>query len=207
MDTVVLGEVGGKMTFIVEYEAVNEGVLPIDPAVFDMVLEDASGKRYMLDAETSARGQYGAIKEVIEPGNSTRRSAGYIIPKDIATPLKWLFRADTQSANVLRQILPFKSPPAQPAIPDVVLTDAFLDAQNDVLVISGAVFNDGESNLEVTLNDIHLSAGTGDGVLQAASPLLPWTIFPGNSQEFEMQFTSPGDTEPCCWISCDLLLR
>ena len=170
LDTAILDEVAGKMTFIVEFEVVNEGPLAIDPAVFDMVLEDASGKRYMLDAETSTRGQYGAPKEVIAPGKSTRRSAGYIIPKEITTPLMWLFRADTQSSNILRQILPFKLPPSQPAIPDVVLTEVFLDAQHDVIVISGQIFNDGESNLEVALNDMHLSAGTGEGVLQAASP-------------------------------------
>ena len=195
LDTVVLGEIGGKTTFIVEYEVVNEGPVGIDPAVFDMVLEDASGKRYMLDAETSTRGQYGASKEEIEAGKSTRRSAGYIIPKDIATPLTWLFRADTQSPNVLRQILPFKPPPSEPAIPDVVLTDVFLDSQFDVIVISGSVFNDGELNLEVTANDMHLSAGTGEGVLQAASPPLSWTIAPGASQEFEIQFTIPQDTD------------
>jgi hypothetical protein len=195
LDTVALGEISEQTIFIVEYEVVNEGAFAIDPAVFDMVLEDASGKRYMLDAEASARGQYGAPREVIDRGMSTRRSAGYIIPKEIATPLTWLFRADTQSPNVTRQILPYKLPPVQPAIPDVVVTDVFLDAQNDVLVISGTVFNDGESNLAVTVNDTHLSAGTGEGVLQAASPLLPWTISPGASQEFEIQFTVPRDTD------------
>jgi len=195
LDTIVLGEISGKTIFIVEYEVVNEGAVTIDPAVFDMILEDASGKRYLLDAGASAQGQYGAPKEVIERGKSTRRSAGYIIPKEIATPLTWLFRADTQSPNVTRQILPFKLPPSQPAIPDVELTDVFLDAQHDVIVISGTVFNDGESNLVVTLNDTHLSAGTGEGVLQAASPLLPWTISPGASQEFEIQFTVPRDTD------------
>ena len=107
----------------------------------------------------------------------------------------WLFRADTQSSNILRQILPFKLPPSQPAIPDVVLTEVFLDAQHDVIVISGQIFNDGESNLEVALNDMHLSAGTGEGVLQAASPALPWIINPGASQEFEIQYTSPGGTD------------
>jgi hypothetical protein len=195
LDTAVLGEVGGKTTFIVEYEVVNEGSAAVDPAVFDMVLEDASGKHYTLDAETSARGQYGAPKELIEQGKSTRRSAGYIIPKDIATPLTWLFRADTQSPNVVRQVLPFKLPPSQPAIPDVVLTDAFLDVRRDVIVISGTIFNDGESSLEVTANDLTLSAGTGTGVLQAASPPLAWTIGAGASQEFEIQFTVPPDTD------------
>ena len=195
LDTVVLDETGGKTTFIVEYEVVNEGAVTIDPAVFDMVLEDASGKRYTLDAETSARGQYGVPKENIDQGKSTRRSAGYIIPKDIATPLTWLFRADTQSPNVTRQILPFKLPPSQPALPDVVLTDVFLDMRHDVIVISGTIFNDGESNLEVTSNDMNLSAGTGKGSLLAASPPLSWTIGPDASQEFEIQFTVPQGTD------------
>ncbi len=195
LDTAVLGEISEKTVFIVEYEVVNEGEITIDPAVFDMILEDASGKRFTLDPDASARGQYGAPQESIERGQSTRRSAGYIIPKDIATPLTWLFRADTQSPNVTRQILPFKLPPVQPAIPDVVVTDVFLDAQHEVLVISGSIFNDGESNLSVTINDTHLSAGTGEGVLQAASPLLPWTIPPGASQEFEIQYTIPQNTD------------
>jgi hypothetical protein len=109
--------------------------------------------------------------------------------------LTWLFRADTQSPNVTRQILPFKLPPPQPAVPDVVLTDVFLDMQHDVIVISGTIFNDGESHLEVNANDMNLSAATGEGVLQAASPLLPWTIGAGASQEFEIQFTVPRDTD------------
>ena len=52
-----------------------------------------------------------------------------------------------------------------------------------------------ESNLQVTSQDITLSAGTGQGVLQAASPFLPWTITPGGSQEFEIQMSVPGGTD------------
>lgn len=195
LDTEILGEVAEKTTFIVEYEVVNESTAPVDPALFDIVLEDASGRRYVLDLEATSRGQYGAPVGTIVPGNSVRRSAGYIIPKDVATPLTWIFRADTQSPNIARQILPFELPAAQPAIPDVMLKDVFLDTQRDVLVASGTIFNDGESNLQVTSQDITLSAGTGQGVLQAASPFLPWTITPGGSQEFEIQLSVPGGTD------------
>lgn len=50
---------GGLKRFIVEYEVTNAGATPLDPNLFDMVLEDGLGQRYALNPETSAMGKAG----------------------------------------------------------------------------------------------------------------------------------------------------
>jgi hypothetical protein len=77
----------------------------------------------------------------------------------------------------------------------VELLEAFFDGRRDVIVISGTVYNDGESELNITSQDVVMTAGGGQTTLQASAPLLPWVVPPGGYQDFEMQFTTPEDTE------------
>jgi hypothetical protein len=84
------------------------------------------------------------------------------------------------------------SPPTPgPAVPDVELADVFLDGNRNVIVISGTVYNDGESDLNVTANDVEVTSGAGRSTLVVASPLLPWQVPVGGYQDFELQFTAP----------------
>jgi hypothetical protein len=182
-------------TFIVEYRITNRGETVIDPVTFDVVLQDDAGQRFTLNAEATAQGLYGRPTAPVQPGADVRGSAGYVLPSDVALPLTWIFRVDATSEDAARHVLAFDKPMPEPAEPFVQLTDAFYDADWDMIVIAGLVENQGETTLEVTTEDVSLTSGAGESVLQTASPLLPWIIDPGSEQSFELQFDRPQGTE------------
>lgn len=185
----------GSWYFLVEYVVTNTITSSIDPTFFDMVLEDGSGQRYIRSDEATARGQYGLLSLLIPPAGSARGSAGYVIPQTARAPLVWVFRADVTSTDQARLVVNFEPPRPRPAQPDVELYEAFLDEIRDVIVISGTVYNDGESTLQVAEGDVSLTAGSGRATLMASTPLLPWSVPGDDYQDFELQFGVPAGAE------------
>lgn len=184
---------GNTRYFVVEYQVTNETANPVDPAFFDLSLEGSEGQRYAPNEDATARGQYGKLQAPIPAGGSATGSVGYLIPRDIQPPLTWVFRADPASANTLRNVLPYEAPQPGPAQPSVELTSAFADGARNVIVINGTVRNLGETALSVTLADVSLTSSAGSSSLMASTPLLPWSIQPGQSQTFELQFNRPAN--------------
>ena len=181
--------------FVVEYQITNTLASVVDPTYFDMVLEDAAGQRYVLNEPASVLGSAGRLTGPIAAGGSALGSAGYVIPRGVSAPLVWRFRADPTSADQASVVLGFEPPRPGPAEPDVELYDVFLDADRDVIVISGTVYNDGESDLRVAAEAVEVTSGSGRSDLEISTPLLPWTIPPDDYQDFELQFKAPQDAD------------
>jgi hypothetical protein len=188
-------EVDAALYFIVEYQVTNESDAAINATFFDMVLEDSAGQRHMLDPAAADWGQYGVPTSDIAPGETTAGSAGYVVPRTMPSPVTWIFRGDTLSTNSTRFSLTFEAPQPGPASPDVQLTSVFDDVTRNVIVINGTIYNDGESPLVVTLDNIKFTYGNSAGTLQASMPLLPWNIGPDGFQDFEVQFSRPQGTD------------
>ncbi len=191
----VVQEAPESRYFVVEYRVTNSQSEPVDPAFFDLTLEDGDGQRYTTNPEATALGQYGPLQSAIEPGATVEASAGYQLPKDTRAPITWLFRSDPTSAETARYVLPYQPPPPSPPQPQVELESAFVDGRRDVIVINGVVRNMGESPLNVTLEDVSLTSSTGESSLQASTPLLPWSVNGQGQQAFELQFTRPDDED------------
>ncbi len=181
--------------FVVEYRVTNDTGAEVNPAFFDMVLEDKNGQRYQVNDAVTASGEHGALQAPIPPDETVTGSAGYLVPRDMQPPITWIFRADPASANAARYVLPYEAPQPRPAQPDVELNSAFVDGRRNVIVINGVVYNDGETALNVTLGDVELTYGARSSSLQASTPLLPWTVAGGAQQAFELQFSRPADTD------------
>jgi len=181
--------------FIIEYQVTNESDTAMDATFFDMVLEDSAGQRYTLDPTATQLGQYGALARSVAPSETATASAGYAVPRTMPSPVTWIFRSDTTSANSTRFALTYEPPQPGPAIPDVQLSDVFDDRTRNVIVINGTIYNDGESPLVVTLDNIKFTYTGGTGTLQASTPLLPWNIGPDGFQDFEVQFSRPQGTD------------
>jgi len=177
--------------FVVEYQITSTLASAVDPTYFDMVLEDATGQRYVLTESATVLGDAGRLTALVGAGDSVRGSAGYVIPRTISGPLVWRFRVDPTSADQANVVLDFDPPKPGPAEPDVELYEVFLDADRDVIVISGTVYNDGESDLRVAAEAVEVTSGSGRSNLEISTPLLPWTIPPDDYQDFELQFTVP----------------
>jgi hypothetical protein len=180
---------------VVEYQITNTLASAVDPTYFDMVLEDAAGQRYVLNEPATVLGDVGRLTAPVGAGDSVRGSAGYVIPRTISAPLVWRFRADPTSADQATVVLGFEPPRPGPAEPDVELYEVFLDADRDVIVISGTVYNDGESDLRVAAEAVEVTSGSGRSNLEISAPLLPWTIPPDDYQDFELQFAVPQDAD------------
>jgi hypothetical protein len=174
--------------FVVEFVLTNTTQSAIEPAFFDMVLEDDARQRYIVNTEATEWGQYGRITYVIEAGASARGSAGYVIPTRIPPPLLWSFRADPTTSETARFGLDYRAPVPGPPEPDVELLDVFLDTARDVIVVSGTVYNDGQSALQVTTDVIQMTSGGGRAEIVAAAPQLPWTVAVDSYIDFELQF-------------------
>lgn len=177
--------------FVVEYQITNTLTTAVDPTYFDMILEDADGQRYTLNEAATSLGDAGRLMLQIAAGDAVRGSVGYVIPKTVSIPLVWRFRADPTAADQASVVLDFEPPKPGPAEPDVELYEAFLDADRDVIVVSGTVYNDGESDLRVAAESVEATSGSGRSNLEVSAPLLPWTIPPDDYQDFELQFTVP----------------
>ncbi|MCD6286284.1 MAG: DnaJ domain-containing protein [Anaerolineae bacterium] len=177
--------------FVIEYQITNTLASAVDPTYFDMVVEDAAGQRYVLNEPATVLGDAGRLTALVGAGDSVRGSAGYVIPRTISAPLVWRFRADPTSADQATVVLDFEPPRPGPAEPDVELYEVFLDADRGVIVISGTVYNDGESDLLVAAEAVEVTSGSGRSSLEISAPLLPWTIPPDDYQDFELQFAVP----------------
>lgn len=195
LESGVVEEMADSFYFVIEYQVTNESGADKDTAFFDMVLEDSAGQRYTLDANATGRGQYGPLTRVLAHGESARGSAGYLVPRAMPSPVMWIFRSDMTSANSTRFSLTYDPPQPAPPLPDVEISSVFYDAARNVIVINGTVYNDGETPLVVTLDNIKFTYGGGEGSLQASTPLLPWNIAPDGFQEFEVQFSRPQGTD------------
>ncbi len=191
LETRVTNEDAAMIYFIVEYQVTNESNQDVNASFFDMVLEDNAGQRYTLDSTATNLGQYGPLTRILAHGEKAAGSAGYAVPRDMPSPVTWIFRSDTLSANSTQFALTYEAPQPGPAIPDVQLSDVFDDPTRNVIVINGTIYNDGESPLVVTLDNIKFTYSGGIGTLQASTPLLPWNIGPDGFQDFEVQFSRP----------------
>ncbi len=179
--------------FVVEFQITNTTQSAIESTFFDMVLEDDARQRYILNEEATERGEYGRIGYVIEAGASARGSAGYLISTRTPPPLLWIFRADPTTAEAARFALDYRPPAPGPPQPDVELVDVFMDTRRNAIVVSGTVYNDGESALQVTAEAVQMTSGSGRGEIVAAAPQLPWTVAADTYIDFELQFTIPAN--------------
>jgi hypothetical protein len=187
---------GGELRyFVVEYRIYNGSGGEIDPALFELILEDGEGQRYAVSTEASQEGEYGLLEFPIPADSTIEGSAGYLVPRDLAPPLTWIFRPDPAVGDAARFSLPYSPPLAGPPQPQVTLSEAIIDTARDVVVLSGSVRNLGESDLPVTLEDVTLTSSAGAAQLRTSTPLLPWSVEPGGEQLFELQFSIPEDAD------------
>ncbi len=185
-----------NLQFFIEFSVTNTGATEINPALFNMILEDGNGQQWSESRGVSEDGDYGPLLYALAPGESADVSVGYLVPKDLKLPLTWIFRADpTVPQNMARFPIPYEPAQPEPAQPQVSLADAFADSTRDVIVVNGELRNVGEQPLYVTLSDVQLTSSRGETELRASTPLLPWTINPGGTQRFELQFSWPDDVD------------
>jgi hypothetical protein len=184
------------MYYLVEFSIENVGDAPISVDQISMRLRDGTGNTYLLSPSASDAGEHGPLSGDVEPGASTRATAGYLVPELLPSgSLIWIFSPHAGSGEEASVRIPYdggmtgESPPAQA---DATVTDAFLSKDGDTLVVEAEVRNTGATTLTVESTDINLSSTAGIGELTTTAPPLPWSIPPGRTQVIELQYQEPG---------------
>jgi len=188
----------GTMYYMVEFGVENVGTGPLDPAAFSMQLQDNVGIVYLLSPEGSAAGEHGPLSGPLQPGETAQTTAGYLVPETLPGPaLVWTFIPQPGSESRVSVSIPYEATMPEPSAAGKaeVALDAdgtFLDSSGAILIIAGQVRNVGGESLTVNLADISLTSSAGMSALRSAAPPLPWTIEPGQTQVFELQYEKPG---------------
>ncbi len=189
------GQPAGTTYYMVEFSVENIGTAPLASDEFGMQLQDGAGNKYALSPAASAAGEYGPLEGEIEPGDTVKGTAGYVVPDTLAGPdLTWVFTPQPGSELRASIAIPYAGGGGEPgpaAYADVSISDAFLSAGGDLWVIEGEISNVGQAPLTVALNDVSLNSNGGTSNLRVAAPPLPWTIQPGQTQVIELQYEKP----------------
>lgn len=179
--------------YLVAFTVENTGESPLSPDAFFMELRDSVGNVYPVSAAASRAGEAGPLSGEIEPGASAQGTAGHVVPDPLPVgELTWSF-SPGPGAPTARVTIPHEGGTSEEisAQPEVMLLDAFLGDDGNMLIIEGEVRNRGTEPLEVERADIRLSSSAGMSELATEAPPLPWTIEPGERQVIELQYPKP----------------
>ena len=186
----------GTMYYLVEFSVENVGIAPLDASAFNMQLQDDVGNIYLLSPTASEAGANGSLGGEIGTGSVMQGTAGYLVPETLVGPaLIWTFSPRLGSALASVSI-PYEASVEQPSVgerAEVTLDEdgTFLSSDGGNLVIGGQVHNVGEVPITVELSDISLTSSAGMSALVSNAPRLPWTLQPGETQVFELQYDTP----------------
>jgi hypothetical protein len=186
----------GTMYYLVEFSVENVGEAPLDTATFNMQLQDDVGSVYLLSPEASAAGSYGPLSGEIGVGVTMQGTAGYLVPETLAGPtLIWTFTPKPGSELRASVSIPYgaDTEPSLSSHAKVTIDEdsTFISSNGNRLVIGGEIENTGDAPLTVDPSDITLTSSAGMSALSSAAPPLSWTIEPGQTQVFELQFEKP----------------
>ncbi len=186
----------GTMYYLVEFSVENVGESPLDTAAFAMQLQDDVGSVYLLSPEASAAGNHGPLSGEIGVGGMMQGTAGYLVPETLVGPtLIWTFTPRPGSELKASVSIPYEADtePLGSGHAEVTIDEdsTFISSNGNRLVIGGEIENTGDAPITVDPSDITLTSSAGMSALSSAAPPLSWTIQPGATQVFELQFEKP----------------
>jgi hypothetical protein len=186
----------GTMYYLVEFSVENVGDAPLDTATFNMQLQDDVGSVYLLSSEASAIGDYGPLSGEIGVGVTMQGTAGYVVPETLVGPtLIWTFTPRPGSELRASVSIPYEADtgPSLSGYAEVTIDEdsTFISTNGNRLVVGGEIENTGDGPITVDPSDITLTSSAGMSALSSAAPPLSWTIQPGQTQVFELQFEKP----------------
>lgn len=193
--TRIAGLAPGTAYYLVEFSVENLSATPLPAQLFSMRLRDALGNTYLASPVAGDAGEYGPLREEIDPAVSVQGTAGYLVPDPLpAGPVIWSFSPRPESEEHLQVTIPSdtaEGTASQRPSTDVIITDAFLSAEGDSLIVLGEIRSGAAESLSVQPDDVSLSSSAGVSELVAAAPPLPWSIGPGQTQVIELQYQRP----------------
>lgn len=180
----------GTAIYGVEFLVENNSGAPLDPGDFLMLLMDGLENRYL----PSSAAMEGLLSNPIPPGQEVEGMALYVVPEMLVGPeLTWVFSPAVGSELRARFAIPFTPESTAPSVSafEVDVFDAFIGEDGQVLHILADIYNDGDTAITVTVDDVSLSSSAGEMGLNMAAPQLPWTVPAEDFREVELMFERP----------------
>jgi len=189
---------------IVDVRVENIGDTVLETEFFQTFIVDEAGGRYPLTLVAEQFAHYGTPTEPLAPGETVIGSLGYLVPRAPggAGQVRWAFNPLPGSADWVIVPMSYDLPPAPPTPAPTLAAgfarvtidpdDVFVDQRNGLLDVGLLIENVSEGTVLVTEADVGLNSWTdGDLPLVSAAPPLPWSVAPGESRLFQLQFDLP----------------
>lgn len=180
----------GFAFYLVDYQAQNVGATPFDTSLLRLTLADDLGNQYALNTLAGQVGNFPALSGVLNAGQMTQATAGYLVPAGLTSPhLRWLVsRSDT--GTQIEVTIPFRggSEAAQAA---VSVQQAEVSVDGTTLLLLGQITNLGQQPLVVQETDIQLESQGTFHLIVATNPGFPWIVGPGQTIPFSLTFQRP----------------
>jgi len=181
---------------VVDYQLSHNGETALEPAQLSLLLEDGHGLRYQPEMGLGQEGHPAPWTAPLAPGTTLAASASYRLADAPALPLAWIVRLNTDAGPALARFpLGYVPPQPAPAKAAVNVNQAIYEPERNAVRISGTVRNVGQQALAVNGTQILLKFAGGEATLRSFSPLLPWSLGPGEQESFEAVFDRPAGVQ------------
>ncbi len=185
----------GYMYYLVDFSVEGMGAVPLDAGMFQMDLVDSLDKRYAVSIQASQAGKYGPAGGKLEPGQVLTATAGYLVPQTLGGPtLTWVFspRPGTQSPARVQLSMAAPAPTPDPRASITIRVDSVTYGQNQAeIVVAGGIGNPTDQVITVNREDVILESGGASVSLVTVTPDFPWSVAPGESRAFALNFARP----------------
>jgi hypothetical protein len=182
----------GFAYYMVDFNVECLGPSTLDASMFQMDLIDGENRPYSLSIQASQLGQYGPPGGQLSPGQMLTATAGYLVPQAISGPaLVWSFssRPGLQAPARFQLALVEAIPTPDPrSLVRIQIDSVGYSHDTTEILIAGGIGNPSGQVVVVVADDVMLESGGARMSLNAADPVLPWNIEPGESRAFTLRY-------------------
>ncbi|MBN1890465.1 MAG: hypothetical protein JW850_20900 [Thermoflexales bacterium] len=182
----------GFAYYLVDFRVECLGPNTLDASMFQMDLIDGENRPYALSIQASQLGQHGPAGGQLSPGQVLTATAGYLVPQAISGPaVVWSFssRPGLQAPARFQLALVEPIPTPNPrSLARIQIDSVGYSHDTTEILIAGGIGNPSDQVVLVAAEDVVLESGGARMSLNAADPVLPWNIAPGESRAFTLRY-------------------
>ncbi|MBE2224728.1 MAG: DUF4352 domain-containing protein [Anaerolineae bacterium] len=181
----------GFAYYRVDYQIENVGSAAIDTSQLQFSLTDEMGNQYALNPMASQSGNYPILSGPLNVGQIIQATTGYQVPASLESgTVHWVI-ADTATGAQIQVVIDYGGGDNAAQQTSITLIEASV-SPDKTLLMDGQITNLGSQQVVVTQQDLSLRTDDGASfLLLATNPELPWTVPPGQTLQFYVQYQNP----------------
>jgi len=182
----------GFAYYRVDYQVENIGGSAIDTSNLQLSLTDELGNQYAMNPMASQSGNYPVLSGPLNVGQIIQATAGYQVPESLESgTVQWVI-TDISTGAQIQVVIDYGGGDDAAQQTNISLLSATITDDQASLLLDGQITNLGSQQVVVTQQDLSLRTSDGASfLLLATNPELPWTIPPGQTLQFFVQYQNP----------------